>query len=133
MWLIVALAVANFALSALGTWLLHMPGFDLTPIFMVILARSGENTLAGAIALTVAYMLPRPGRFAFVWLQVPVAILVGYLALAMPSLLLPVLVFYVISVAAGILSGTFSGRYMLHTLIGIALNFTVARVYGFFI
>ncbi|MDD9954443.1 MAG: hypothetical protein OXR66_08995 [Candidatus Woesearchaeota archaeon] len=128
MWITVIMGVVNFALSALGTWLLRLPGFDLSPVGILMVAQGGENTIVGACILATGYMLPRPARFGFIWLEVPVLIGMGYLAGFVNGYVL-IAGFYTISVVAGVLMGIFGGRYVLHTLVGLGLNFAVARVY----
>lgn len=130
MWRTFVLGLVNVALSSVGTYLLRLPGFDLTPVGMVMIAQGGEGIILGSIVLTVAYMIPRPGRFAWIWLQVPVAILIGYIAIWMDAIYTPILVYHAISIAAGLLTGAFSGRYILYTLINLGLNITIARFYA---
>jgi hypothetical protein len=130
MWVTIALAAANLVLGLIGTLLLGLPGFDITPVAMVIIALSGENIVVGALLVSVAYMVARPARFAFIWLQVPVAVIVGYSALWTGNIYIPLFVFHALSVGAGVLMGMFDGRYLLYTIVSLALNFAAARMYG---
>lgn len=130
MWRTVVLTIVNLGISSLGTLLLRLPGFDLTPIGIVMIARGGESIVLGSVLLTVSYMLPRPGRFAWIWLQVPVAVFAGYVAIWLEAIYIPIFVYHAISIIAGLLTGTFRGRYMLYTFINLGLNIVVARFYG---
>jgi len=128
--LTVVLGIINLVVSALGTYGLRLPGFDITPIGVIMIAYRGENILVGSIVLTIAYMLPSPGRFSWVWLQIPAAWLIGWLSVQYSMLIIPILIYHAISVLVGILTGTLNGRYIMYTVINLGLNVVIARFYG---
>ncbi len=57
--------IATLLVSLIGTYGLGLPGFDLTLAGMILLAHTGENITIAAIILSIAYMLPKPDRFAW--------------------------------------------------------------------
>ena len=126
MWRTVVLGGVNVVLGVVGA-LTGVPGLDLTPVAMVMIAQGGEGIVLGAVILTVMYMLPKPGRFAWVWLQVPTAILAGYLAIWQQNLYVPIIAYHAISVGAAIILRAFDGRYLIATLVSIGLNLAIVR------
>lgn len=130
MWLTLLLGLANFALGWLGTYVVRLPGFDLTPIGVIIIAQQGEPVLLGATVMTVSYMLVKPSRFSWIWLQLPSALLIGYLALIIPWPVLLITLYHVISITFGIIFGIFDGKYGIYTFVNVGINLAVARLYG---
>jgi len=129
MWMIIVFGIANVILSAVGTYAFGLPGLDLTLIGVIILGLSGENVLIGSIVLTIAYMLPKPDRFAWFPLQMPSAWLVGWLAGTYDMIYLPIIIFHVLATGWSVVFGSFGGRFLLHTGINIGLSLVVVHFY----
>jgi hypothetical protein len=126
MWVIALLGAINLALS-FAQYFLPIPGLELTPAAMVLIARSGENIVIGAIVMTLTYMVPQPRRFAFIWLHLPSALLCGWLALHIEGPLLPVLAYGLVSLGPGLVLGLMSTNYALFIIVNTALNMAVVR------
>lgn len=124
------LAALNALLSAFGTYLLRLPGIDLTPLFIIILARSGENVFLAAIILTLSYAAVKPDRFAWAWLLFVSTLATGLLATFVESALLLVLLFHAIHVVVSLAIGTFgaSRGHLLYIGVNLALNLVGARL-----
>ncbi|RME31212.1 hypothetical protein D6789_03450 [Candidatus Woesearchaeota archaeon] len=122
------LALLNAALTWFGTYVVRLPGFDLTPMGIFLVAQGGESILLGAVFLNASYILPKPSRLGWAWLQFPSTVLLGYLSFIAPNPYLIIILYHVISVAAGLALQMFDGRYVLYTLVNIALCCAAARI-----
>lgn len=129
MWRTLAFGTANLLLS-LSSYLVRIPGLELTPAALVILAQGGESILIGSLVLGLTYMIPQPKRFAYVWLHIPTAALAGWLAIVTDNLYVPILVYEGLSALAGVLLGVMNGSYIVFLVVNTLLNLLVVRVYG---
>lgn len=132
MWISLLLGLFNLALSWAGTYVIRLPGFDITPIGVIIAARAGESPLLAALLLTAGYVAPRPSRLSWIWLQLPTAVAIGYLCLIIPNPYVHIILYHIISIAAGIFLAMFDGRYGIYTFVHFGVNVAVARVYTLF-
>ncbi|MBR9692449.1 hypothetical protein GOV07_00780 [Candidatus Woesearchaeota archaeon] len=124
--------LVNFGVTFFGRRFVKLPGFDLTPIGMIILARAGENIFFAALVLTVAYSFPKIGKMRYLWLTVPATILIGFLAVVVENVFLLLAIYHVVCFVFALLIGFFGFRYFIFVLVNFGLNFAVARLYAFF-
>ncbi len=130
MWLTLLFGLLNLGLSLIGRRIFRLPGFDLTPLGIILIAQHGESILFGALVLTVAFSAVSPGRLRFLWLTLPATLIVGYLALAVPNLLLLLLLYHIICAVCAFFLRFFGFRYTLFVLVNLCLNLVGARVAG---
>ena len=126
MWRTIAFSIANTLLS-LSSYLAPIPGLELTPAAMVLIAQGGESVVLGAVLLTLTYMVPQPKRFAYIWLHLPSALLAGWLALHVENPYIPVLAYEALSFGVGLVTGALSGWYIAFLLINTGLNLSIIR------
>ncbi len=127
--LLVALGNGLFALG--GRKLLKLPGFDITPVAVILLARAGEPVLLASLLLTVAYSLSID-RVRYLWLTLPATILIGYLSLTLPGVYGLLLLYHVLCFVIALLAGFFGPRYTLFVIINLGVNIIAARLVLFF-
>ncbi len=125
------LGILTLITSTVFAYGIRVPGMDLTPIGTIMVAHAGGNPLLAAVVLSIAYKLPKPQRLIWIWVQVPVAYLTGWLAATFNAVLWPIIVYYVLSLGFGIVSGTIGGRYYLSVAVGLCLNLVIGRIYTF--
>lgn len=126
----ISLALLNILINFLGTRIIRVPGFDITPIGIIAIARAGESVLLGAILLILGYCLVKPDRFAWIWMQIPLALLTGYLALVIMNPYVLILVYELGAVAIALPLGIFAQnpRHVPFILINTGVNFAAARL-----
>lgn len=132
MLLTLLLTVLNTAVTWVGSYLIRLPGFDLTPIGIYLIAQGGESILVGAVLLNASYILPKPNRLGWAWLQFPSTVALGYVALVAPNPYLIIGLYHAISITAGLALQMFDGKYLTYTLVNISLCFAVARLSALF-
>lgn len=133
MWLTLLLGAINFAVALFGRKLLRLPGFDITPFAMILLAQSGENILFGALVLTVAFAQSSMKRLRYLWLTLPATILIGYLALVVPSAVMLLLIYHLVCFLFAFLLGFFGFRYLLFLMVNMGLNLALVRLHALFL
>lgn len=131
MWLILLFTLLNVGLSLLGHKVFRLPGFDLTPLGIILIAQNGESVLLGTFFLTAAFSFHSLKKVRYLWLTVPATLIVGYLALVIPSLLLLLLIYHLICAVCALLLGFFGFRYFTFVLSNLAVNLVGLRFYGF--
>ncbi len=132
MLLTLALGLLNFAFALVGKRLLKLPGFDLTPLAIILLARAGENVWVGALVLNAALAATSWKHLKYLWLSLPATIIVGLLAGLVPGFILLFLVYHVVTILPAFLLGLFGTHYFLFVLVNLGVNLAGARIAGFF-
>ncbi len=133
MLLLILFAAANVALGFFGRNVIKFSGFDISPAAIAILAWHGQSIILGAFVLTISYTVWSWRDVRYLWLTLPVTILVGYLALLIPNIYILVAIYHVIGGLANYGLQNFDFKYLMYVLTNLAANFTVARLYGLFI
>ncbi len=134
-WLVLAalcFGLLNLLVSFAGARLFRLPGFDLVPSGVVLLAWRGESVLLAALLLAAGYLLPAPQRLRHLWMVFPATLLTGYLALLLPHALLLLLFYHAIGFVLALLSRALGPRYLLFFLVNFSLNLFVLRLASFF-
>ena len=129
MWRTLLLGLGNLLFSWFGTYVVRLPGFDLTPIGIILIARGGEGIIVGALVLAASYCIVKPERFRWVWLQVPAALLTGYLALVIESAFLLVVVYHGALLTTSVALGLFSkdSNHLFYVAMNAGINLLAAR------
>jgi hypothetical protein len=109
-----------------------LPGFDLTPFAIVMIAHSGDSILFGALILTLSYSFTSLKKLSFLWLTVPATIITGYLALLIPSPFALVLLYHVLCAVPALFLGFLGFRYGLFVFVNLGLNLAAARIMEMF-
>lgn len=132
MWLTLLFGLVNAVMSFFGNRVVKFSGFDIAPAGIIILAWRGENVLFAALILTLSYSFVSLREMRYLWLTLPLTILIGYLALAVHSALLLIVLYHVIGLLAALALGYFGFRYVIFILLNASLNLLLARLYGAF-
>lgn len=132
MWLILLFVLINLPIGFVGNKILKVPGFDITMIAIIILARAGENILLSAIILTVAFSFFSINRLKYLWLTVPATILVGYLSLVIPGVFMLFIIYHLVCLLCAFLIGFFGPRYIFFVMVNLGINLAIARIYTLF-
>jgi len=132
MLLTIIFGLLNALFSFLGNQYLKFSAFDITPAAIIIIAWSDGNIWVSSIILVLAYAIITPKEFRFIWFTLPMAFIIGYLALFINSAFLLLLIFHLIGVTFSAVFGYFNGRYVGFVIANFILNLVVIRFYSLF-
>lgn len=132
MWLTIAFGIINAVMSFIGNRLIKFSGFDIAPSAVAILVWHGEHPLFAAVVLVLSYSLISPKELRYLWITLPVTILLAYLAGAIHSIYVLTIIYHIIGLVSAVVFQYFGAKYMVFILMNMATNFMVARVYGAF-
>ena len=130
MLLALLLALANGALAFVGSRVFRVPGVDINPLAIILIARHGDSVLFGALLLTLATLVSL-SRAKYLWLTLPATVLIGYLALAVPSTVVLLIAYHLVCGISAFFLGFFGYRYGLFVLVNLGLNLLLARAIAF--
>ncbi len=131
MWLILLFALLNAAFGFFGRHVIKFSGFELTPVAIAICAWHGENVLLAGLFLPVAYACTSVYDLKYLWITIPAAIIVGFLALAVHNAYLLLVVYHLLGLSVAYVFTYLDVKYFLFVLVNVAMNIGLARVYGF--
>jgi len=130
MWLTLLFGALNAGLAFLGRKALRFPGLDIAPAAMIFLAGKGENVLFAALVLGLSFSFFSLREMRFLWLSLPLLVVVGYLALAVPNGYLLVAVYEALSLLAAFFLSMFGFRYAVFILTNFATNLVAVWLLG---
>lgn len=131
MWLLVLFLLLNVALALFGRHIIRFSAFEISPAAIAILAWHGDNIIVGSLVLTVAYACTSVYDLRYLWLTLPLTILVGYLSLGIHNLFVLIVLYHVIGGAINFFLQRLDTKYVMFILANVTVNFMVARIYGF--
>ena len=132
MLLTIALTIINLLLAILETRVLRIQSFDIAPIAIVILAQHGEGVILGALLVSAPYAALSLHKFRFLWVTLPLTILIGYLALLLPNPYMLVALYHAILALVAFFMNMLFGNYLVFAGINVVTNLAVARFYSLF-
>ncbi len=130
MWLLLTFTLLNMALGFLGRHILRFSAFDISPAGVAILVWQGNPIILSSLFLSVGYAATSVYDIRYLWLTLPVTILVGLCAKVLPSLILLILLYHLIGALVNWFLQNFNAKYALYIMMNIAVNVMVARLYG---
>ncbi len=130
MWLTLLFGLVNACLSYLGNRMVRFSGFDIAPAGIIILASRGEGVLFPALVLTASYSIVSPKELRYLWLTLPLTILIGYLSFVVPYPAALIVLYHLIGFAFAYNLGYFGASYVMFMAINGGLNLAVAHAYA---
>ncbi len=130
--LLVLFIVLNVLLAFLGRYVFHFSAFEISPAAIAILAWNGNNIVVSALFLNVAYAATGVKDLRFLWLVLPVTILVGYLALLIHNLFAIIIAYHVIGALVNYALQRFDLKYVLYMGMNAVANIMLAKIYYLF-
>lgn len=131
MLLTLALTGINLLLAVVEMKFLRIQSLDIAPIGIIILAQQGEGIILGSLFLAAPYAALNPHKLRFLWATLPLTILIGYLALAIESAYILLVLYHLILAGVALLIGLLTGSYLLFAGVNFVSNFVVARIYSY--
>jgi len=132
MLLTIVFGIINAILSFLGNQYLRFSAFDITPAAVMIVAWNSGNIWITAIVLVLSYAVVNPKEFRFIWLTLPMAFVIGYLALLTKNAFLLLAFYHLVGASGAFFFGYFNGKYAGFIMLNFILNFAITRIYTFF-
>ena len=130
MWLVLLLGLVNALMSFIGNRIIHFSGFDIAPVGVLICVWHGENVFFSSLVLVLSYSVVSPKELRYLWITLPVTLLLGFLAPVIPNAYLLIILYHIIGVLAALLFQYFGAKYVMFILMNLSLNFIVARFYN---
>lgn|GEM_PF-2469963 len=130
MWLLLFLTLINMGMGFIGRHIIRFSGFDIAPAAVAIAVWNGSGPILSSLFLSVGYSVTSVYDMRYLWLTLPLTIMVAYLSYLIPNIYVLVILYHLIGGTVNWFIQHFDTKYFLFILMNVAMNFTVARVYG---
>lgn len=130
MLLTILFCLVNVLFGFFGRHIIKFSGFEISPAAIAILAWHGESVLFGGLLLPVSYALSSWRDMRYVWLTIPVTLLIGFLAGFIHNIYVLAIIYHIIGAFVNYFLQSLDVKYIMYILMNLAMNFSFARIYG---
>ena len=129
MLLTLLMTLLNVGFTFIRKTAISVPGLDINPIAMIIIAQQGENIILGALFVVAAHAVPDLKGGRYLYLALPSMIIVGFLALVIQNVFLLLLTYHLIIGLIAFFLGQMSSRHIIFAMTNLAVNLIIGRIY----